>query len=56
MQLQKGLMVFLNYEFIIDKYNQKGEIMQKTVNEAISVIYNNRFHYSNYVYRYKSDV
>jgi transposase InsO family protein len=39
----------LKQEFRIDKYNQKAEIMQKVVKEAISIYNQIRPHYSNYM-------
>ena len=39
----------LKQEFRIDKYNQKAEIMQKIVKEAINIYNQIRPHYSNYM-------
>ena len=39
----------LKQEFRIDKYNQKAEIMQKIVKEAIDIYNEIRPHYSNYM-------
>ena len=39
----------LKQEFRVDKYNQKAEIMQKIVKEAIDIYNEIRPHYSNYM-------
>ncbi|KDN55940.1 transposase [Flavobacterium seoulense] len=39
----------LKQEFMIDKYNQKKQIMQKVVKEAIDIYNQFRPHYSNYM-------
>lgn len=39
----------LKQEFMIDKYNQKTEIMRKVVEEAITIYNNFRPHYSNFM-------